>query len=48
MDAPSDEENDKATLIKEIKEAVEFINLVKQGEQKAKLAEDLLEEIKYL
>ncbi len=37
--------NEKASLIEEIKEAVENINLVKEGKIKAKSARELLNEI---
>ena len=35
----------KAQLLEEIKEAVETLNLVKQGKIKARLAKDLLDEL---
>jgi polyhydroxyalkanoate synthesis regulator phasin len=37
--------NEKAILLKEIKEAVENLNLVKKGKLKARSAKDLLNEL---
>ena len=37
--------NEKALLLREIKEAVDFVNLVKKGEAKARPAQELLNEL---